>query len=149
MYRRAVRHRRRGGAGRRPRRGGHRRRAGQDHDRGAADEDGRRRGALRRPSSRRRSRCSPSAASTAAQEKFAVKLPDLLSFLATGNTDGKVEGINELRAQYQKTYGSDPGATYYSAGDYTPVIPVTYWSFRLMIGLGLVAAAGRGAGAVG
>jgi cytochrome d ubiquinol oxidase subunit I len=73
-------------------------------------------------------------------EKFAVKVPYLLSFLATGSPNGKVEGINQLRAKYEKTYGSDPGATYYSAR-YTPVIPVTYWTFRLMIGLGLAAAA--------
>jgi cytochrome d ubiquinol oxidase subunit I len=76
------------------------------------------------------------------EEKFAVTVPDLLSFLATGHTDGTVQGINQLRAQYEKTYGEDPGATYYSPGDYTPFIPVTYWSFRLMIGLGVLAAAG-------
>ena len=52
-----------------------------------------------------------------------------------------MKGINELRAKYQQKYGSDPGAAYYSAGGYTPIIPLTYWSFRLMIGLGLVAAA--------
>ncbi|GAA2142883.1 cytochrome ubiquinol oxidase subunit I [Nocardioides koreensis] len=76
------------------------------------------------------------------EEKFAIKVPGLLSFLATGHTDGQVEGINQLRATYEKKYGADPGATYYSPGDYTPIIPVTYWSFRLMIGLGLLAAAG-------
>jgi len=76
------------------------------------------------------------------EEKFAIKLPGLLSFLATGHTDGTVDGINQLRAKYEKQYGTDPGATYYSPGDYTPIIPVTYWSFRLMIGLGLLAAAG-------
>jgi cytochrome d ubiquinol oxidase subunit I len=73
-------------------------------------------------------------------EKFSIKVPKLLSFLATGSTGGKVEGINELRAKYQKTYGTDPGAKYYSPGDYTPYIPVTYWSFRFMIGLGVLAA---------
>ena len=36
---------------------------------------------------------------------------------------GEVEGINDLRAQYQQTYGQDPGAAYYSPGDYTPTIP--------------------------
>ena len=76
------------------------------------------------------------------EEKFSVKVPHLLSFLATGSTDGKVEGINQLRAKYRATYGQDPGATYYSPGDYTPIIPITYWSFRIMIGLGLLAAAG-------
>ena len=79
------------------------------------------------------------------QEKFAIKIPDLLSFLATGTTDGRVQGINQLRAEYQQEYGQDPGAAYYSPGDYTPYIPLTYWTFRLMIGLGLVAAAGAAA----
>jgi cytochrome d ubiquinol oxidase subunit I len=74
-----------------------------------------------------------------------IELPGLLSFLGTGTFDGEVQGINQLRTQYRRTYGQDPGATYYSPGDYTPVIPITYWSFRLMIGLGLAAAAGAGA----
>ena len=77
-------------------------------------------------------------------EKFAIKLPGMLSFLATGNTNSEVVGINELREQYTKTYGQDPGQAYYSAGDYTPVIPLTYWTFRMMIGLGLAAAAAAG-----
>lgn len=78
------------------------------------------------------------------EELFSVKVPNLLSYLATGSTSGEVVGINELRAEYEETYGSDPGATYYSPGDYTPVIPISYWSFRLMIGLGLAAAAAAG-----
>ena len=61
-------------------------------------------------------------------EKFAIKIPNLLSFLATGTTDGKVEGINQLREQYQQTYGSDPGARYYSPEGYVPNIPVSYLS---------------------
>ncbi|GAA3515800.1 cytochrome ubiquinol oxidase subunit I [Actinocatenispora rupis] len=64
-------------------------------------------------------------------EVYAVKLPRLLSFLATGHFDGKVQGINNIQAEYQKLYGP---------GSYTPIIPVTYWSFRLMIGLGMLAA---------
>ena len=75
------------------------------------------------------------------KETFAIKIPRLLSFLATGSFNGQVEGINQLRAQYKKTYGSDPGKAYYAPGNYTPIIAVTYWSFRLMIGLGMLAAA--------
>ncbi|KRF20755.1 cytochrome ubiquinol oxidase subunit I [Nocardioides sp. Soil796] len=75
-------------------------------------------------------------------EKFAVTVPCLLSFLGTGTFDGKVEGINPLREKYAEQYGTDPGATYYHPEDYVPVIPVTYWSFRFMIGLGMSAAAG-------
>jgi cytochrome d ubiquinol oxidase subunit I len=75
------------------------------------------------------------------EETFSIKIPNLLSYLATGTTTGEVQGINDLREQYQETYGADPGAAYYSAGDYTPVIPLTYWTFRLMMGLGFAAAA--------
>ena len=44
---------------------------------------------------------------------------------------GSVEGINDLQAQYEQTYGP---------GDYTPNTPVTYWTFRWMIGAGALAA---------
>ncbi len=73
-------------------------------------------------------------------EGFAIKVPGVLSYLATGTTDGEVMGIDDLRAEYQETYGQDPGAAYYTAGDYTPIIPITYWSFRIMVGMGSAAA---------
>ena len=76
------------------------------------------------------------------EEKFAVKIPRLLSFLGTGSFDGEVRGIDELREQYADEYGQDPGEAYFHAGDYVPVVPVTYWSFRFMIGLGAFAALG-------
>jgi len=76
------------------------------------------------------------------EEKFAVTVPCLLSYLGTGSFDGEVQGINDLREDYRETYGEDPGAAYYTPDDYTPVIPVTYWTFRFMIGMGILAAAG-------
>jgi len=76
------------------------------------------------------------------EELFSIKIPKVLSFLATGNTEDEVQGINPLREQYIEEYGQDPGEKYYSPGDYTPVIPLTYWTFRLMMGLGALAAAG-------
>jgi len=72
-------------------------------------------------------------------EKFSVTVPSLLSFLATGRFDGSVKGINELKAAYEKQYGTNATARVFSKS-YTPTIPLTYWSFRLMIGLGLVGA---------
>ena len=78
------------------------------------------------------------------EEIFSIKIPNLLSFLATNTWDAEVQGINQLREQYQAEYGQDPGAKYYSPGDYTPVIPITYWTFRIMIGLGVLAAAAAG-----
>ncbi|WP_214364452.1 cytochrome ubiquinol oxidase subunit I [Pseudonocardia sp. H11422] len=65
------------------------------------------------------------------QEIWSIKVPGLLSFLATGSFDGRVEGIYDLEQRYDAQFGP---------GDYRPVIPVTYWSYRLMIGLGAFAA---------
>jgi cytochrome d ubiquinol oxidase subunit I len=73
------------------------------------------------------------------EETFSITVPGLLSYLATGDPQAEVQGINDLRAQYEETYGEDPGAAYYSEDGYTPNIPVTYWTFRLMIGLGILA----------
>ena len=70
-----------------------------------------------------------------------IEVPGLLSFLGTGSFNGEIKGIDDLRAEYKTTYGSDPGQAYYSPGNYTPTIWATYWSFRLMIGLGLLCAA--------
>ncbi len=66
------------------------------------------------------------------EPRYQLEVPQLLSFLATGSFDAEVEGINDLQEQYEETYGG---------GDYRPNIPVTYWTFRLMIGAGVAAAA--------
>ena len=73
------------------------------------------------------------------QETFAVKVPSLLSYLATGKFDGSVEGINDIKAAYEKRYGADATSRVFSES-YTPTIPVTYWSFRIMMGLGIAGA---------
>ena len=58
-------------------------------------------------------------------------MPYLLSLIATMNPHGTVQGINNVERAYAKKYGP---------GDYKPIIPVTYWSFRLMVGFGMLAA---------
>ncbi|MHB1088841.1 MAG: cytochrome ubiquinol oxidase subunit I [Acidimicrobiales bacterium] len=60
---------------------------------------------------------------------FQVRLPHLLSVLATNSWNGKVEGINQLQKQYEQQYGP---------GSYVPMIWLTYWSFRIMVGLGIL-----------
>ena len=60
-----------------------------------------------------------------------AEVPNLLSFLATGTMDGEVQGINNLQEEYTQLYGP---------GNYVPYVPLTYWSFRLMIMLGMIAA---------
>jgi cytochrome d ubiquinol oxidase subunit I len=62
---------------------------------------------------------------------FQIGLPSVLSFMSTGDVNGTVEGVNDLQKTYAQKYG---------AGNYTPNIPLAYWSFRLMIGFGGLAA---------
>jgi cytochrome bd ubiquinol oxidase subunit I len=53
-----------------------------------------------------------------------IKIPHLLSILATQSWDGEVQGVNNLDAQYRQRYGP---------GEYAPVVAVIYWSFRIMV----------------
>ncbi|WP_374967746.1 cytochrome ubiquinol oxidase subunit I [Terrabacter sp. BE26] len=73
--------------------------------------------------------------------KTIIEIPGLLSYLATGRFDGAVQGINELKAQYARTYGASGNRLVAdTATGYVPNIPTTYWTFRLMIGLGIATA---------
>jgi cytochrome d ubiquinol oxidase subunit I len=62
---------------------------------------------------------------------FSLEIPGLLSVLAEGSPGATVRGIDDLQAAYAAQYGP---------GDYVPMIPVAFWSFRLMIGIGMLAA---------
>lgn len=67
-----------------------------------------------------------------------IEIPGLLSWLATGNWNGPestVQGINDLQAQYLTEFPQ-----YGPEMNFVPYVPVTYWGFRLMIGLGMIAA---------
>ncbi|GAA4325241.1 cytochrome ubiquinol oxidase subunit I [Klenkia terrae] len=73
-------------------------------------------------------------------------VPYVLSFLANGDFSSPVPGVNDLQEQYSEAYGAtypDDPSFGDKAGepiDYTPVLAVTYWGFRLMIGMGAVSA---------
>ncbi|HEX2864439.1 MAG TPA: cytochrome ubiquinol oxidase subunit I, partial [Deinococcales bacterium] len=56
------------------------------------------------------------------------KLPYLLSVLANNNTTGKVMGINDLQKIDEQKFGP---------GNYIPPVTTLYWSFRVMVGLGV------------
>jgi cytochrome d ubiquinol oxidase subunit I len=58
---------------------------------------------------------------------FVVQVPRLLSFLATGSFNGKVQGLNELQQQESKQYGK---------GNYMPPVRTAYWAMRIMAYLG-------------
>ncbi|NUR99354.1 MAG: cytochrome ubiquinol oxidase subunit I [Kribbellaceae bacterium] len=65
------------------------------------------------------------------REVWSLTVPHGLSFLATGSWNGKVQGINDLQQAYEQRFGP---------GSYKPNIPVTYWTFRLMILFGALSA---------
>ncbi len=78
-----------------------------------------------------------------------IEVPGVLGFLGTGEWGADMPGITDLEPQYIEEYGQhlsdDPlyGANAGQEIDYVPTMWVTYWGFRLMIGLGaIVAAAG-------
>ena len=68
---------------------------------------------------------------------FAITIPRLLSWMATGSFDGKVEGLNQLQAKEEQQFGP---------GNYMPSVRLMYWSMRVMAMLGvamfLIAAVG-------
>ena len=64
------------------------------------------------------------------EQPWSIDVPYLLSVLAAGSPTATVQGIDDLQAQYTAQFGP---------GNYTPWVPVAYWTFRLMIGLGVVA----------
>ncbi|MGD0610732.1 MAG: cytochrome ubiquinol oxidase subunit I [Anaerolineales bacterium] len=61
------------------------------------------------------------------REIWSLRIPDLTSLLYFYKLSGEVPGINNLQQAYQAQYGP---------GDYIPLVVVTYWGFRLMVGAG-------------
>jgi cytochrome d ubiquinol oxidase subunit I len=65
------------------------------------------------------------------ETKFSIRIPYILSILAYNSLTGEVKGIADLQQEYTDLYGS---------GNYVPNIGVTYWSFRIMVGAGMLMA---------
>lgn len=63
------------------------------------------------------------------EEVFSIRVPNLLSLLALDQLGGEIRGMNELQAEFEALYGP---------GDYTPPVFITYWSFRAMVGAGVL-----------
>ena len=63
------------------------------------------------------------------KEVWSIRIPYVMSFLACNNFSCGLQGVDALQAEYEREYGP---------GDYVPLMVVTYWSFRLMVGVGLV-----------
>lgn len=60
-----------------------------------------------------------------------VLVPDVLSILATNSPSGTVKGIDQVQAEERSKYGP---------GDYVPIVAVTYWGFRIMVGCSMLMA---------
>ena len=63
------------------------------------------------------------------QEVWSIRIPYAMSFLACNNFTCEVKGVNELQAA---------AVTKYGAGDYVPLMVVTYWTFRVMMSFGFL-----------
>lgn len=58
-----------------------------------------------------------------------IQIPRLLSFLSFGKFSGEVKGIRDLQKEYVEKFGP---------GNYTPPVGISFWSFRAMIGAGML-----------
>lgn len=63
------------------------------------------------------------------RDVFAIRIPRLLSLLAYNQLSGEVKGIHDLQAEFEQQYGE---------GNYIPPVAVTYWTFRMMVGSGIL-----------
>ena len=63
------------------------------------------------------------------RDLVSIRIPSVLSLLSYNQFNGKVTGIKDLQAQYEKKYGP---------GDYIPSVTINYWTFRLMVGVGFL-----------
>ncbi len=63
------------------------------------------------------------------EEVFSIRVPYLLSILSYNSLDGEVRGFRDLQAAYEETYGP---------GNYIPPVAINYWSFRVMVGAGML-----------
>ena len=65
--------------------------------------------------------------STGKNVTWDLRIPKMLSWLYYFRFSGEVEGIDNLQQQYVELYGP---------GDYVPLVALTYWTFRIMVGIG-------------
>ncbi|MBU1430280.1 cytochrome ubiquinol oxidase subunit I [Myxococcota bacterium] len=63
------------------------------------------------------------------KDVWAIHMPYVLSFMAHDRFDGKVKGIKNLKEDYEARFGP---------GDYVPSVFTAYWSFRAMVGAGIL-----------
>ncbi|MGD0173635.1 MAG: cytochrome ubiquinol oxidase subunit I [Anaerolineales bacterium] len=67
--------------------------------------------------------------STGKKVIWSIDIPAGLSLLYYLQPSGTVEGINQLQEKYSTLYGP---------GDYSPLVALDYWMFRIMVGVGFL-----------
>jgi cytochrome d ubiquinol oxidase subunit I len=60
---------------------------------------------------------------------FQIRIPHVLSMIADLSWNGQVKGINQIQSAEVAKYGK---------ASYVPVLWVTYWSFRIMVGAAIL-----------
>lgn len=63
------------------------------------------------------------------KNSFEIAIPKLLSFMSFNSFNAKVQGINDIQAQYEKQYGP---------GNYIPPVTISFYTFRAMVGAGML-----------
>ena len=63
------------------------------------------------------------------ENKNEIRIPNALSFLLYNSLTGQVEGLNDLQLEAEQRYGP---------GEYIPPVTISFWSFRIMVGAGLL-----------
>ena len=58
-----------------------------------------------------------------------IRIPHLLSILGDASWNSEVKGVDQLQREDVAKYGP---------GDYVPILGVTYWTFRIMAGVGVL-----------
>ncbi|AXK45315.1 cytochrome ubiquinol oxidase subunit I [Brachybacterium saurashtrense] len=66
-----------------------------------------------------------------------IEIPYVTAILATNDPGATLQGVDDLNAQYKEQFGETVTDIHGQevAADYRPNLFVTYWSFRLMMGL--------------
>jgi len=64
-----------------------------------------------------------------------ISVPGIYSFMATNDFNAELTGLKEASDTYAERYGTTDARG--SSVDYSPNVMVNFWSFRLMIGLGM------------
>jgi cytochrome bd ubiquinol oxidase subunit I len=63
------------------------------------------------------------------ENAFQIRLPKMLSFLLYSNFNGEVKGLTALQIGAVVRYGP---------GNYIPPVTITFWAFRIMVGVGFL-----------